>query len=100
MGFVEISRINGSLLPPSISISAFGYFCCSCLRSASASASFPIFARTFVPSGVCVTLMEYPLSGNSLKKLSVSSKIEFPKRSSIMLLLRFTREDIRRCPPK
>ena len=52
------------------------------------SVSFPTFALTFVPSGVCTTLMEYPLDGNSSND-SVSSESEFPNSSSIMLRLRF-----------
>jgi len=59
---VDISRISG--LPPSISIFAFGYCCCSRFLSAFASAFFPAFAFTFVPSGVCTTLIEYPVVVN------------------------------------
>jgi len=46
---------------------------------------FPTFALTFVPSGVCTTLMEYPVSAELSKSDSVSLKMELPNSSSIML---------------
>jgi hypothetical protein len=80
---VDISLISG--LPPSISIFAFGYCCCSCFLSAFASVSFPIFAFTFVPSGVRTMLIEYPLVGELSNGDSVSLKRGPPNSSSIML---------------
>jgi len=53
--------------------------------SALASAFFPIFAFTFVPSGVCTTLIEYPVVGELSNGDSVSLNREPPNSSSIML---------------
>ena len=47
--------------------------------------SFPTFALTFVPSGVCTTLIEYPLVGDLSNGDSVSLNMESPSSSSIML---------------
>jgi len=80
---VDISLIRG--LPPSISIFAFGYCCCSCFLTAFASVFFPIFALTFVPSGVCTTLIEYPDVEELSKSDSVLLNREPSKSSSIML---------------
>jgi hypothetical protein len=80
---VDISLISG--LPPSISIFAFGYFCWSCFLRALGSVFFPTFALTFVPSGVCTTLIEYPVVGDSLNIDSASLKREPPNSSSIRL---------------
>ena len=82
---MDISLISGVVLPPSISISAFGYCCRNCFLSALASVSFPIFAFTFVPCGVCTTLIEYPVVGELSNGDSVSLKREPPNSSSIML---------------
>jgi len=53
--------------------------------SAFASVPFPIFALTFVPSGVCTTLIEYPLVGELSNSDSVSLNREPPNSSSIKL---------------
>ena len=88
---MDISLISG--LPPSISIFAFGYCCRSCFLTLFASAFFPIFAFTLVPSGVCTTLIEYPVVGELSNSDSVSLKREPPNSSSIML--RFFLGDMR-----
>jgi len=46
---------------------------------------FLIFALTFVPSGVCTTLIEYPVVGELSNGDSVSLNREPPNSSSIML---------------
>jgi len=46
---------------------------------------FPTFALTFVPSGVCTTLIEYPDVEGLSKSGSVSLNREPPNSSSIML---------------
>lgn len=90
--FVDISLISGSFFPPSISISTFGYCCWSSLFSVVTSVFFPTLALTLVPSGVCVTFTEYPVSGKLSNRDSISPKPESPNNSS-MMLLRFLRRD-------
>ena len=46
---------------------------------------FPIFALTFVPSGVCTMLIEYPVVEDLSNGDSVLLNMELPKSSSIML---------------
>lgn len=46
---------------------------------------FPTFALTFVPSGVCTTLIEYPDVEDLSKSDSVSLNMEPLNSSSIML---------------
>ena len=46
---------------------------------------FPTFALTFVPSGVCTTLIEYPLVGEVSNSDSALLNMESPNSSSIML---------------